>query len=83
MVSRSMGFPGGASDKESIYCCRRCKRNGSDPWVRKMPWGRKWQPAPAFLLGEFQAQRSLEGCSPQGHRKSDMTEYTRTAAENR
>ena len=59
MVSRSMGFPGGASDKESIYCCRRCKRNGSDPWVRKMPWGRKWQPTPVFLPGQFHGQRSL------------------------
>ena len=20
-----------------------------DPWVRKMPWRKKWQPAPVFL----------------------------------
>ena len=22
-----------------------------DPWVRKIPWRRKWQPTPGFLLG--------------------------------
>ena len=25
---------------------RRC---GFDPWVRKIPWRRKWQPTPVFL----------------------------------
>ena len=29
-------------DKESICQCRRCRL---DPWVGKIPWGRKWQPA--------------------------------------
>ena len=24
---------------------------GFDPWVGKIPWRRKWQPAPAFLPG--------------------------------
>jgi len=24
---------------------------GSNPWVRKIPWRRKWQPIPVFLLG--------------------------------
>ena len=24
--------------------------NGSDPWVRKMPWKRAWQPTPVFCL---------------------------------
>ena len=59
VVSRSMGFPGGASDKESTYYCRRHKRNGSDPWVRKMPRGRKWLPTPVILPGQFHGQRSL------------------------
>jgi len=27
-------------------------RAGFDPWVRKIPWGRKWQPTPVFLPGE-------------------------------
>ena len=29
---------------------------------------------PEFLPGEFHEQRNLAGCSPQGHKKSDMTE---------
>ena len=45
-----------------------------DPWVWKIPWRREWQPTPIFLPGEFHEQRSLEGYSPWGHRKSDMTE---------
>ena len=24
---------------------------GFDPWVRKIPWGRKWQPTPVFSPG--------------------------------
>ena len=30
----------------------RHKGNGFDPWVGKIPWRRKWQPTPVFLLGE-------------------------------
>ena len=32
--------------------CQRCKRLRFDPWVGKIPWRRKWQSAPVFLLGE-------------------------------
>ena len=32
-----MGFPGGASGKEPACQCRRCKRQGFEPWVRKIP----------------------------------------------
>ena len=27
----------------------RFERPGFDPWVRKIPWSKKWQPAPVFL----------------------------------
>ena len=40
-----------------------CRRRRFDPWVRKIPWKRKWPPAPVFLPGKFHA-RSLAGCSP-------------------
>ena len=46
MIKRS--FPGGT--KESICQCRRHKWYGLAPWVRKIPWSRKWQPTPVFLL---------------------------------
>jgi len=35
-----------------------------NPWVRKIPWRRKWQPTPVFLSGESHGQRSLAGYSP-------------------
>ena len=45
-----------------------------DPWVRKIPWSRKWQPTPVFLPGEHHGQKSLEGYGPCGHKESDTTE---------
>ena len=45
-------FPGGASVKEPACLCRRCKRHKFDPWVRKIPWRRAWQPIPILLPGE-------------------------------
>ena len=45
-----------------------------DPWVGKIPWRRALQPTPEFLPGESHGQRILLGCSPWGHRESDMTE---------
>ena len=39
----------------------QCRRFRFDPWVRKMPWRRKWQHTPVFLPGKFHGQRSLVG----------------------
>ena len=64
----SEGFPGSPSGKEPVCQCRRRKRHGFDPWVRKIPWRRAWQPTPVFLPGEFPGQRSLVGYSPWGRR---------------
>ena len=57
----SCSFPGGISGKETACQCRRHKRHGFDPWVRKIPWRRVWQPTPVLLSGESYGQRSLEG----------------------
>ena len=35
---------------------------------------KEWQPTPVSLPGKFRGQRSLAGCSPRGHKESDMTE---------
>ena len=72
------GFPGGALGKDSACKGRRCKRLGFDSWVGKIPWGRKWQPSPAFLLGRFCGQRSLEGYTVSGVAKSHMIEQACT-----
>ena len=45
----TVAFPGATSGKEFACQCKRCKRCGFNPWGRKIPWGRKWQPAPIFL----------------------------------
>ena len=45
-----------------------------DPWVRKTPCRRKWQPTPVFLPRESHGQRSLAGYSPWGHKESDTAE---------
>ena len=34
------------------------------PWVRKIPWRKKWHPTPVFLPGKSQGQRSLVVYSP-------------------
>jgi len=64
LVCLLLGFPGCASGKESACQSRGCKRCGFDPWVRKIPWRRTWQPAPVFLPGESHGQRSLVGYNP-------------------
>ena len=70
------GFPRWCSGKEPICQCRRLR---FDPWVRKIPWRRKWQPTPAFLPGtstwteEPGGLHNLWGC-----KESDMTEHART-----
>jgi len=43
------GFPRWLSGKESIF---QCRSRGFNPWVWKIPWRGKWQPAPVFLPGE-------------------------------
>ena len=45
-----------------------------NPWVRKIPWRKEWQPTSVFLPGEFHGERSLAGYSPWGCKESDMIE---------
>ena len=53
---------------KNLPTSRRRKRRGFNPWVGKIPWRRKWQPAPVFLPGKSHRQRSLAGYRPWGHR---------------
>ena len=56
----SMGFPGSSAVKN----LPECMRHEFDPWVRKIPWRRRWLPTPVFLPGESHGQRSLAGYDP-------------------
>ena len=47
---QSMGLLKWLGDEESIYLYRRC---GFDPWVKNIPWRRKWYPTPALLTWEI------------------------------
>ena len=35
-----IGLPSGTSDRESACQCRRHKRRGFNPWIRKIPWSK-------------------------------------------
>ena len=63
-----VGFPWWLRGKESAWQCRKYKRCAFNPWVRNIPWRRKWQPIPVLLLGKSHGQKSLVGYSPWGHR---------------
>ena len=47
-----MGFLGGSVVKNLPANARRHRRYRFDPWVRKIPRRRKWQPTPVFLPGK-------------------------------
>ena len=59
-----LDFPGGSVVK------RQCRRHGFDPWSRKIPWRRAWQPIPVFLPGKSHKQTRLVG---HGFEKSQDT----------
>ena len=56
--------------------CPQCRRPGSDPWLRKIPWKREWQPLQYSCLKNSMdrgAWQALYG--PWGHKKLDTTEW--------
>ena len=59
-ASERIMLPGGSVGKQSVERpLPQCQRPGFSPWIRKIPWRRKWQPTPVFLPEEFHGQRSL------------------------
>ena len=69
----SYWLPRWLSGKESTC---QCRRYGFNPWLRKIPWRRKWQPTPIFLPWESHGQGGLVGYSLWGCKESDTTEVT-------
>ena len=72
-----MRLPQWRVSQESACQWRRHKRCRFNPWARKTPWRRKWQPVPVILHGKSHGQRSLVGFSPWGCKESDATEQQR------
>ena len=60
-------------NKESACQCRRQRRCGFEPWVRNIPWRRKWRLLQYPCLGKPPGQQSMAGYSPWGLKESDMT----------
>ena len=54
----SLGFPGGSDGKKLVW---NAGDPGSIPGSGRVPWTRKWQRSPVFLLGKSRGWRSLEG----------------------
>ena len=70
-------LPKWLSGKESTCQCRRPKRHKFDPWVGKIPWGRKWQLTPIFLPGKSHGRRSrLQSVGSQRNGHNWATEQT-------
>ena len=74
VTSVQQRLPKWLHDKESV-----CQAGdvgsiaGSNPWVGKIPWRRKWWPTPVFLPEESQGQQSLVGCCLWGRRELEKS----------
>ena len=55
-------FPWWLNGRESAC---QCRKHRFDPWVRNIPWRRKWQLTPVFLPGK-------------SHRVSSLVDYSQT-----
>ena len=44
------------------------RRHRFHPWVRKIPWRRKWRPTPVSLPRKSRGERGLASYSPRGHK---------------
>ena len=82
-----MGLPKWLTSEEFTCQGGRRRRYEFDPWVRKIPWRRKWQPTPVLLPGESNGQRSLADYRPWGHKRkwtwfSDYTTKITHGARN-
>ena len=52
------GFLSGTSSKEPAC---QCRTHAFNPWVKKIPWRRKWHPTSVFLSGKIPRTEELGG----------------------
>ena len=72
-----IGFCWWLRGKKPACKCSRCRFL---PWVRKIPWRKKWQPTPVFLPRKSHGKRSFAGYSSWDVRvrHDSATEHTLT-----
>ena len=58
LLGRVPGFPGSSVVKNLLANAGYKGDVGSNSWVRKIPWRRKWQPNPVFLPGKSHRQKT-------------------------
>ena len=71
------GFADGTNCKEPGCQCKRHKRHSLDPYLKRFPWRRKWQPTPLLLPGispwtEEPGRLQSIGSKRVGHNGSDI-----------
>ena len=82
-ISLCRSFPGGSVVKDPPASEEDARDASFNPWVRKIPSNRKWQPTPVFVPGKFHGQRSLAGwlqsmgAKRLGHDWAHTQEHTR------
>ena len=59
---------------QTVRICPQCRRLWFNPFVRKIPWRRKWLLTTVFLPGESHRQ-TLVGYSPWHHKEFDTTKW--------
>ena len=84
------GLPRWRHGKDSTCQGRRCKRCRFSPWIRKIPWSRKWQPTQYSCLENSMDRgtwlATVHGVSKsrtpqtytQTHRHTDTQTHTQT-----
>ena len=70
----ALEFEGASLVSQTVKNLPAMQETQFNPWIRKIPWRRKWQPTPVFLPGKYYGQRSLVGYSPWGCKQLDTTE---------
>ena len=68
-------FLGASLVAQMVKVCLQCRWPRFNPWVRKIPWRKKWQHTPVFLPVEFHGWRSQVSYSPWDHKELDTTEW--------
>ena len=69
-----MGFPGGASGKESSCQCRRCKKFRFESWVRKIPLEEEMATHSSILTWKISWTEEPGQLQSMGSQRQDTTE---------